>query len=58
MYIVSTPAEKSSQAHLLPLGLQRIWIVYPGSRKYDVDDTIAAIPLASVPTLADELRRS
>ena len=37
------------------LGLQRIWIVYPGSREYEVDEAIGAVPLSSVATLTDEL---
>ncbi len=38
------------------LGLERVWIVYPGSREYDIDDAIAAIPLTSASGLVEELR--
>ena len=40
------------------LGLERIWVVYPGSKKYELDETIRVIPLSSVPGLAKELRRT
>ena len=40
------------------LGLERIWVVYPGSKEYDLDETISVIPLASAPKLSQSLRRS
>ena len=40
------------------LGLERIWVIYPGSKEYDLDETISVIPLASAPKLSQSLRRS
>jgi predicted AAA+ superfamily ATPase len=37
------------------LGLERLWIVYPGAREYALDDAIHVVPLASIPRLADDL---
>ena len=39
------------------LGLERLWVVYPGSKAYALDDTIDVVPLTSIPRLADDLRR-
>jgi hypothetical protein len=33
---------------LKDLGLERLWVVYPGSRKYRVTDKITALPLSSI----------
>ena len=40
------------------LGLEHLWVVYPGSTEYALDETIDVVPLGSIPRLADELRRS
>ena len=37
------------------LGLERLWVVYPGTKEYALDDAITVIPLASIPRLADQL---
>ncbi|HSR53481.1 MAG TPA: ATP-binding protein [Acidobacteriota bacterium] len=39
------------------LDLEHIWTIYPGSKEYDVDDTITAIPLAALPKLIGQLQR-
>ncbi len=39
------------------LGLERLWVVYPGSKEYALDDTIDVVPLRSIPRLAGDLRR-
>jgi len=54
-YMDAPTRTRSMMIALENLRLDRIWIVYPGSREYEVDDLIAAIPIASVPGLADEL---
>jgi predicted AAA+ superfamily ATPase len=40
------------------LELERLWVVYPGGKEYDLDDAISVLPLASIPRLAGELRGS
>lgn len=39
------------------LGLQRLWVVYPGSKPYDLDEVTSVVPLAAVSEIADGLRR-
>jgi hypothetical protein len=38
------------------LGLEKLWVVYPGSKEYALDDWIHVIPLATIPRLAGDLR--
>jgi predicted AAA+ superfamily ATPase len=40
------------------LGLERLFVVFPGPRGYELDETIAVVPLRSVPGLVDELRNA
>ncbi len=37
------------------LGLERLWVVYPGGREYDLGDGMSVIPLASIPDVTDKL---
>jgi len=39
------------------LGLEKMWVVYPGSKQYALDAWIDVIPLPSIPRLAGELGR-
>ena len=48
---------KSMRVALADLALDRLWIVYPGSEAYDLDDRIAVLPVADVPRLAASLER-
>jgi hypothetical protein len=34
------------------LGLERLWVIYPGRHKYDIDENIAVIPIDSIPSLS------
>ena len=38
------------------LGLERLFVVYPGPREYDLDETIAVVPPRLIPALVQELR--
>ena len=38
------------------LGLERLWVVYPGSKEYALDAATDVVPLTSIQRLADELR--
>ncbi len=40
------------------LALERLWVIYPGSKEYELDDSTAVVPLGSIPRLAGELRAS
>jgi hypothetical protein len=35
------------------LGLEHLWVVYPGDQKYKLDDKITVIPLAEIAQLAE-----
>ena len=48
---------KSMRVALADLALDRLWIVYPGAEAYDLDDRIAALPVADAPRLATSLGR-
>jgi len=37
------------------LGLERLWVVYPGAKEYALDESISVIPSSSIPRLAEEL---
>ena len=42
---------KSMHIALADLGLEHLWVVYPGSLKYPLGEKITALPLGSVPDL-------
>lgn len=49
---------KSMRIALHDLGLDHLWIVYPGRDSYDVDDKTTVWPLHDVPALRRELAKS
>ena len=46
---------RSMRVAIADLGLDRLWIVYPGDEAYPLDDRISAIPVSGVPDLAASL---
>jgi len=48
---------RSMRIALRDLGLHRLWVVYPGSDSFDLDDAISAIPVAAVSEIAASLDR-
>ena len=46
---------RSMRVAIADLGLDRLWIVYPGDEAYPLDDRISAIPVSGVPELAASL---
>jgi hypothetical protein len=40
------------------LGLERLWVVYPGSKEYALDEFIHVIPLTAIPGLVEDLGTS
>ena len=38
------------------LGLERLWVGYPGSKEYALHDSIDVVPPTAIPGLADEIR--
>jgi hypothetical protein len=55
-YADAPTKSKSMLVALEDLGLERLWVVYPGAREYALHEAISVVPLASIPALADELR--
>ena len=33
------------------LGIEHLWVIYPGHQEYPLDDKISVIPMASLPLL-------
>jgi predicted AAA+ superfamily ATPase len=47
---------KSMRIALADLTLSHLWVVYPGTDRYDLDEKITVLPAGSIPALCDELR--
>jgi len=45
-------ATRSMRTALADLQLDRLYVVYPGTRRYELDDRIACVPLEEVHGLA------
>ena len=53
------PAMTKSMGHAArDLGLEHIWVVYPGEHRYPVEKNISACPLQALPALRDELSKT
>ncbi len=46
---------RSARTALADLGLQHLWIVYPGDHSYPVDDRISVVPLTSIEQLSMQI---
>ena len=46
---------RSMRVALSDLGLEHLWVVYPGAEAYALDDRISVLPIAHVPDLARSL---
>jgi predicted AAA+ superfamily ATPase len=44
--------KRSMHIAIEDLGLERLWIIYPGRHKYDIDENIAVIPIDDIPSLS------
>lgn len=47
---------RSMQVAMQDLGLEHLWVIYPGHQEYSLDDKISVIPIDNVPHIADVLR--
>ena len=47
---------RSMRIAMTDLGLERLWVTYPGAKTYSLDERIDVIPLASLPELAERIR--
>lgn len=55
-YADAPGTSRSMRIALEDLSLEHLWIVYPGDRRYALDERITVIPVESVPELTSELR--
>ena len=49
---------RSMRVAVEDLGLEKLWVVYPGGKDYELSDVISIVPLNSLPRLAEELTGS
>ena len=49
---------RSMRIAIEDLGLEKLWVVYPGSREYPLDERIGVVPLATIPGLIDSMKTS
>jgi predicted AAA+ superfamily ATPase len=47
---------RSMQIAIRDLGLEHLWVIYPGHQEYTLNDKISVIPIDTLPRLADLLR--
>lgn len=47
---------KSMRIAIEDLGLEHLWILYPGTERYVLDKRITVVPASEIPVLADELQ--
>jgi len=55
LHVDASGTTRSMRVAIADLGLDRLWIVYPGDEAYPLDDRISAIPVSGVPDLAASL---
>ena len=46
---------RSMHIAIQDLGLEHLWVIYPGHEEYTLDDKITAIPIYTISRLADSL---
>lgn len=47
---------RSMHVALEDLGLEHLWVVYPGTERYPIHERITVVPAAEIPALAEALR--
>ena len=47
---------RSMQIAIEDLGLEHLWVIYPGDQKYALNDKITAIPLRLILRLAETMK--
>jgi uncharacterized protein len=56
-YTDAASRSRSMQVALEDLGLEHLWVVFPGNQGYPLDKRITAMPMKSVPGLLQRLQR-
>ena len=47
---------KSMHVALHDLGLEHLWVMYPGTVRYQIHERITVVPASEIPVLAESLR--
>lgn len=55
-YADAPSSTRSMHVALEDLRLTHLWVLYPGSERYTLDDNITVVPASEIPTLAEELK--
>jgi hypothetical protein len=55
-YMDAPGRKRSMLIAIEDLGLEHLWVIYPGDQKYDLDDKITAIPLKEIFQIAKTMR--
>lgn len=55
-YADAPGASRSMRVALDDLGLEHLWVVYPGRHEYSLDERISALPISALPRTAADLR--
>jgi predicted AAA+ superfamily ATPase len=56
-YADAPGSSRSMHVAIQDLGLEHLWVIYPGREEYALSDTISVIPIDCVPGLRDVLRQ-
>lgn len=51
-YADAPGANRSMRIAIEDLGLEHLWVIYPGRHEYDIDENISAIPIDLIPSLS------
>jgi predicted AAA+ superfamily ATPase len=51
-YADAPGANRSMRIAIEDLGLEHLWVIYPGRQEYDIDENISVIPIDLIPSLS------
>ncbi len=54
-YADAPATTRSMHVAIDDLGLEHLWVIYPGHDEYDLTQTVSVVPVDSVPRLAEEI---
>jgi len=55
-YADAPGSTKSMHSALADLGLEHLWVIYPGKDRYDIGEKITVVPAREIPTLVADLQ--
>ena len=54
-YADAPGTSRSMHTAIEDLGLEHLWVIYPGHQEYPLDDKISVVPMASLPRIVNSL---